>query len=219
MTILRRLYDWTLHWAKTPYGTWVLFLLAVAESSFFPVPPDVLLIALSLSLPHRSFFYAAVCSAGSVLGGVIGYYIGAVFMQILGCPIVGFYHGERIFDRLAFAFNQHSFWAIFIAAVTPIPYKIFTIAAGALKTDLGIFLLASLLGRPLRFFSVALLIFLFGRRVKAFIEKYFNLLSILFVILLIGGFIVLKKFSDHEEKQAAPDATPSFFGQICAGFR
>jgi membrane protein DedA with SNARE-associated domain len=150
---------------------------------------------------------------------VIGYYIGAVFMQILGCPIVGFYHGERIFDQLAFTFNRHSFWAIFIAAVTPIPYKVFTIAAGALQADFGTFLLASGLGRPLRFFSVGLLIFLFGRPVKAFIDRYFNFLSVVFVVLLIGGFVVVKKFSDGFSPPSLGQDVSSVFHEICAGFR
>ena len=160
-----------------------------------------------------------VCSVGSVLGGVIGYYIGVFFMQVAGCQIISFFQGEVVFNQLAVAFNAHSFWAIFVAAVTPIPYKVFTIAAGSLDADFATFIWASVLGRPLRFFSVALLIFLFGRPIKAFIEKNFNLLSFIFVALLVGGFILMKTASNHDGEPKTQSQAHSVFASICAGFR
>ncbi|MBN1999891.1 DedA family protein [candidate division KSB1 bacterium] len=190
--MIRRLYDWVLHWAETPFGTLALVLLAFSESSFFPVPPDVLLIALAISIPKRAFFYSLVAAVSSVTGGMLGYYIGFGLMQVIGVKIIHFYHAEDLFARLSATFNQYNFWAVLVAAITPIPYKIFTIAAGATKANFGVFMLASVIGRSFRFFAVGGLIYFFGERIKGFIDKYFNLLSILFMILLIGGFLLIK---------------------------
>ncbi len=190
--IIRRLYDWVLHWAETPYGTLALILLAFAESSFFPVPPDVLLIALAISIPKRSYFYASITMGASVIGGILGYYIGIGLMETVGWKIIHFYHAEELFQQLFETFNKYNFWAVLTAAVTPIPYKVFTISAGASGADFGIFMIASILGRSIRFFAVGTLIYFFGEKIKHTIEKYFNLLSIVFVILLIGGFVVIK---------------------------
>ncbi len=190
--IIRRLYDWVLHWAETPYGTLALILLAFSESSFFPIPPDVLLIALAISIPRRSLFYAFIATMSSVTGGILGYYIGSGLMQVVGYKIIQFYHAEELFIQLSDTFNQYNFWAVLVAAITPIPYKVFTIAAGATNANFGVFMMASILGRSFRFFAVGTLIFLFGERIKNFIDKYFNLLSILFMVLLIGGFLLIK---------------------------
>jgi membrane protein YqaA with SNARE-associated domain len=160
--MLKRLYGWVLQWAATPYSGWALFLLAVAESSFFPIPPDALLIVLAIAAPKKSFSYAAACTVGSVLGGMVGY---------------------RAYDA----------WAVGIAGFTPIPYKVFTIAAGAFKIHFLVFVLASTISRAARFFLVAAIIRVFGARIRPWIERYFNWLVIVFTILLILGFIVLKK--------------------------
>ena len=181
-----------MHWAETPYAMPALFLIAVAESSFFPIPPDVLLIALAVSLPTNSFRYALVCSIGSVLGGVIGYWIGFSFMDLLGFPILNFYGAMNHYDRLSQLYNTYNAWAVGIAGFTPIPYKVFTIAAGACKIDFGVFLLASLVSRSARFFLVAGLFYWKGATIKAWIDRYFNLAVTLFTILLIGGFILIK---------------------------
>jgi len=189
---LRRLYDWVLHWAETPYGTIALLILAFSESSFFPVPPDVLLIALAISIPKRAFYYAFNTSVASVVGGILGYYIGIGLMEVVGWKIIHFYHAEELFNQLFETFNKYNFWAVLTAALTPIPYKVFTISAGAAKADFGVFMIASILGRSLRFFAVATLIYFFGERINKFIDKYFNILSIVFVILLLGGFLLVK---------------------------
>lgn len=190
--IIKRLYNWTLHWAKTPHSTWALFILAFCESSFFPIPPDVLLMALAVALPTKSFKYALVCSAGSVLGGCFGYFIGYEFFEYIGKPIINFYHINEKFDIVSQKYQDNAFSAIVVAGFTPIPYKIFTIAAGACKVNIFTLIIASVLGRSGRFFIVAALFYFFGPKIKIFIEKYFNLLSILFIILLVGGFIIIK---------------------------
>ncbi len=192
VTFIRKLYDWVLHWAETPYGSLALILLAFAESSFFPVPPDVLLIALAISIPKRSYFYALETTAASVTGGMLGYYIGMALMDIIGWKIIDFYNTRELFTELFKTFNEYNFWAVLIAAITPIPYKVFTISAGAANANFGVFMLASIIGRSIRFFAVGTMIYIFGEKIRSFIDKYFNWLSILFVILLIGGFLLIK---------------------------
>ena len=188
---LRRLYDWVQHFAETPYGSWALFLLAFAESSFFPVPPDILLIALAVSIPSKAFRYALICSVGSVLGGIFGYVIGYQFMEFVGFGILNFYGLTDKYESVAELYNRYNAWAVGIAGFTPIPYKVFTISAGAFKINFGVFLLASIVSRSARFFIVAGLIYVFGAQIRAFIEKYFNILAVIFVLLLIGGFILI----------------------------
>ena len=192
MKLIRKLYDWVLHWAKTPYAVPALFLLAFAESSFFPVPPDVLLITLAISIPKKAFKFALICMIGSVIGGILGYGIGLYGYETVGKPIVDFYHGQEVMELIKTKYDQHGFLGILIAAITPIPYKVFTIASGVFKFDFWLFTLASIIGRSTRFFIVAALIWKFGSPIRNFIEKYFNLLSILFMILLIGGFLLIK---------------------------
>lgn len=195
MKIIRKLYDWVLSWTESKHSNWALFLLAFAESSFFPVPPDVLLIALAIGKPKKSFFYAFICTAGSVLGGIAGYYIGyfvwGLVQNFFFSYIPGFTH--EVFDLVVNYYNQNAFFYVLIAAFTPIPYKVFTIAGGVCRISLWTLIIASALGRAGRFFIVAGMIWKFGEAVKKYIDKYFNLLTILFTILLIGGFLVLKK--------------------------
>jgi len=188
----KRLYKWILSWAESPYGTLALFILAFAESSFFPIPPDVLLIALCISKPKRSFYYTAICLLGSLTGGMFGYFIGVKLMDKVGIPILEFYGLMEKFSYIQNKFVEYDFWAVFISALTPIPYKVFTIAAGACRINFITFLFASAVGRGARFFFISALIYIFGPRIKSFIDKYFDILSIIFVILLILGFIVIK---------------------------
>ncbi len=192
--MLRRLYSWVLHWAKTPYGSWALFLLALSESSFFPVPPDVLLIALAVSIPKKSFKYALICTAGSLIGGCLGYLIGWQFMITVGEKIIQFYGLTHKMQYIKDLYMQYDAWAIGIAGFTPIPYKVFTISAGAFDINFTVFLVASAVSRAARFFLVGWLIYIFGPKIKTFIDKYFNILAITFVVLLVAGFAIIKIF-------------------------
>jgi membrane protein YqaA with SNARE-associated domain len=192
MRFIKKLYDWVLHWAETPYAIPALFLLAFSESSFFPIPPDVLLITLAISIPKKSLKYAVICTVGSVLGGVLGYSIGLYGYEAVGKPIVEFYHGQDVMQIIKLKYDQHGFLGILVAAITPIPYKVFTIASGVFEFDFGLFMIASILGRSTRFFVVAGLIWKFGPSIRDFIDRYFNLLSYAFIILLIGGFILIR---------------------------
>lgn len=190
--MLRRLYDWVLSWAETPYGTWALFLLAFCESSFFPIPPDILLIALAVAVPKKSLKYALICSAGSVLGGCFGYLIGWQFMASIGSPIVDFYGLGAKVEYIGDLYNKYDAWAVGVAGFTPIPYKVFTIAAGVFKINFSVFVLTSLVSRSARFFIVGGLIYIFGSKIQGFIEKYFNILAVAFTVLLVLGFVVIK---------------------------
>lgn len=192
--MLRRLYNWVLHWAETPYGTWALFLIAVCESSFFPIPPDILLIALAVGLPRKSLKYALICSAGSVLGGCIGYLIGWQFMVSIGQKIVEFYGLTPKIEYIESLYSRYDAWAIGIAGFTPIPYKVFTISAGAFKINFWVFLVASAVSRSARFFLVGGLIYIFGPAIQKFIDRYFNTLAILFAVLLVAGFAIIRFF-------------------------
>lgn len=192
--MLRKLYAWVLHWAETPYGTWALFVLAFCESSFFPIPPDILLIALGIALPRKAFTYAWVCSAGSVLGGCFGYLIGWHFMHAIGNRIISFYGLADKFEAIEILYQTYDAWAIGIAGFTPIPYKVFTISAGAFHINFAVFLLASVVSRSARFFLVGGLIHFFGPKIQPFIDRYFNALAIAFTVLLIAGFILIKQF-------------------------
>lgn len=192
--LIRRIYDWILHWAETPYGTPALFILAFTESSFFPIPPDVLLIALCLSITKRSFYFALICSIGSVLGGAFGYLIGLTFMDTIGMKILSIYGFQEQYQYVQHLYMKYDAWAVGIAGFTPIPYKVFTISAGAFKISFNVFIIASAVSRSLRFFLVAGLIYIFGTPIKIFIDKYFNILTIVFTLLLIGGFVIIKYF-------------------------
>jgi membrane protein YqaA with SNARE-associated domain len=191
---LKRLYNWVLHWAETPYGTPALCIISFAESSFFPIPPDVLQIALSISKPKRSFYYAAVSAVASVLGGIAGWTIGfglwAAVSGFFFAYVPGF--SQENFDRVSRLYHDNAFLAIFTAAFTPIPYKVFTIAGGVFDVSLWVLIAASALGRSGRFFLVATCIYLFGPGVKTLLDKYFELVTIAFMVLLVGGFLLIK---------------------------
>ena len=192
--LLRKLYDWVLSWAHKKYSSFALFILAFAESSFFPIPPDVLQIALSVSKPKKSFFYALVSSVGSVLGGIFGYFIGLFLFDSIGNLIINALGYQSQFPSVGNLYKSYAFLAILTAAFTPIPYKVFTIAAGFWQVSLISLIAASIIGRSARFFLVGSLIYFFGPKIKEFIDKYFNLLTTIFFILLVGGFIAIKYF-------------------------
>lgn len=192
LNILRRTYNWVLHWAYTPYGPLALFLLAFTESSFFPIPPDVLLIALALGATSKSFRFASICTLGSVFGGMFGYLIGMMFFELIGLKILDFYGFLDKFAMVKEMYLKYDVWFILIAGFTPIPYKVFTIAAGTFGMNFPVFVAVSSLSRGARFFIVSTLIWKFGNGIKNFIDTYFNLLTILFVVLLILGFVILR---------------------------
>ena len=191
---VRRLYDWVLHWADTPYGPWALAILAFAEASFFPIPPDPLLMVLCLGAVKRSLRFAAITTAASVLGGVLGYFLGAAAWQVLGDFFFAYVPGvtPAAFDGIQELYIRYDFWAVFLAGLTPIPYKVFTLSAGVFGINFPIFLLASILSRGLRFFVVAGLIYRFGSPVSRFIDRYFNRLTWAFGVLIILGFLVVE---------------------------
>jgi membrane protein YqaA with SNARE-associated domain len=190
------MYDWVIHWAETPYGLPALVILAFAEASFFPVPPDPLLIVLALSVTTKAFRFAFFCSLASVLGGILGYAIGKLAWFSLSNFFFNYVPGftPELFAQVQQIYQQYDFWAVFAAGFTFIPYKIFTISAGVFDLNFPIFVIASAVSRTARFFLVAALIWKFGGPIKGFLDKYFNLLTIIFLILLIGGFIILKTF-------------------------
>ena len=193
MKWLRRLYDWVLSWADSPYGAWALAVLAFAESSFFPIPPDVLLIALCLGDRMKWLYFAGICTLASVVGGVAGYGIGwgvwAAVDQFFFGYVPGFSH--EAFETVRALYEQYNFWIVFLAAFTPIPYKVITITAGVFGVHFPLFLIASVVGRSARFFLVAGLLFWFGEPVRDFIDRRFNLVTVVFAVLLIGGFLAL----------------------------
>jgi len=189
---LGALYRWVLRWAQTPYGTAALAVIAFCESSFFLLPPDILLIALAILTPRRAFWYALVCTVGSVLGGILGWGIGSFFYEQVGVRIIQSLHYEHYFELVREYYARNAFFYIFTAAFTPIPYKVFTIAAGLFNIPLWTLISASLLGRGGRFFLVAGLLYFFGERVRVFIEKYLNLLTILFILLLAAGLVAIR---------------------------
>jgi len=194
---IHELKDWTLNWAQTDNALVALFLLAFAESSFFPLPPDILLIAMSLNAPDQALFYALICTVGSAAGGAFGYFIG----QKGGRPLLNRFVSAEKIRMVHDYFEKYEAWAIGIAGFTPIPYKIFTLSAGVFYIDFLKFVLVSFFSRGARFFLVAGMIALFGEYIAGFIEKYFNILSILFIILLVGGFYVVKKMSSQAVTQ------------------
>lgn len=201
MTIIKNLYDWVLNWSNSKYGVVALALMAVSEASFFPIPPDVLLIGLCLGSQSKSLKYALICSAGSILGAVIGYGIGSILWWSSSNEFTGLANfffsiipgfSTDVFYSIKDQYEQWNFWIIFTAGFTPIPFKIFTITAGAFDINFILFLIASTISRSARFFLVAGLIWKYGKPIKEFIDKYFNLLAILFTLLLFGGFFLAK---------------------------
>lgn len=190
--VLRRLTDWMESFADKPHAMSALFILSFMESSFFPIPPDVLLIAIAISNPQKALRAAFWCSLGSVLGGIFGYYIGAALMDSIGNPILEFYGKEDAMADFITLYKEYGVLFLAGAAFSPIPYKVATITSGAANMDLLTFIGVSSVGRAARFFLVAFLLYKFGAPIKAFIDKYFDLISIGFLVLLVGGFVAIK---------------------------
>ncbi|MEX2217859.1 MAG: YqaA family protein [Phycisphaerales bacterium] len=204
----RRLYDWVLSLAHSKHALTALFLLSFAESSFFPVPPDVLQIALTLERRSRAWLYAAVSTVASVLGGILGWIIGYALWHAVGGFFFRYVPGvtEKNFALVHDKFEANAFLAIFTAAFTPIPYKVFTIAAGVFEISLLTLIVGSMIGRGARFFLVAAVFWKFGPPARAFVEKYFNLLTFLFTAALVGGFILIGVMADKKDDAPARPA-------------
>lgn len=190
--MIRALYDKTLEWSGHRHAIWILAAVSFTESSFFLIPPDVLLIPMVLAMRTQWFKIAFVCTVSSVLGGLFGYFIGATLFEELGRPILEMYNAVEIFAAATDAYNKDGALIVFTAGFSPIPYKIITIASGVAAMDPVTFTLASIVGRGARFFLVAILLWKFGKPIQAFIEKRLGLLTLLFCVLLVGGVIVLK---------------------------
>ncbi|WP_422041326.1 YqaA family protein [Roseibium sp.] len=190
--MIRRLYDWTLSLAAGPRAPAALGSVSFVESSFFPIPPDILLIPMVIARREKAWWYALLCTLTSVLGGILGYLIGMFLFEQVAEPILTFYGKMDKFDEFSAVFNHWGWWFVFIAGLTPFPYKVITIASGVAGLSLPIFIVASIVSRGLRFFIVAGLLYFFGPPIKEFIEKRLGLMFTLFVVLLVGGFIVLR---------------------------
>jgi membrane protein YqaA with SNARE-associated domain len=199
---LHDLLDWVEAFAGTPYGDWALFAIAFAESSLFPVPPDVLLIALCLGDPSRSLWFAALCSLGSVVGGIVGYGIG----YYGGRPLLYRFFPDKKVDAVAAYFDKYNAWAIGIAGLTPLPYKLFTLSGGACAINFRVFVIVSVISRSFRFFLIAGLIWLYGEPIKAFIDQYLGLLTIAFVVILVGGCWLVSRLGRGAASEEAQEA-------------
>lgn len=201
--MFRDLYEWVLAWAPTPYAESALFLIAFAESSFFPIPPDVLLIAMGVANPDYALYYALLTSVGSVLGGAVGYGIG----HWGGRPILKRIMTHRSLSAAEDYYNRYDMWAIGIAGFTPIPYKVFTITAGAFQIRFRNFLLASALSRPARFFLVGGALYFWGQQIQDWIAEYFNVATLAFAILLIGGFLIVRHIGKRATRSQETSGT------------
>jgi membrane protein YqaA with SNARE-associated domain len=187
--LLRRLYDWTVSLAASPHALWVLAFVSFIESSVFPIPPDVLLIPLVLARPERAWLIAGVCTVASVLGGMLGYYIGWGLFEQVGRPVLEFYGMDHKFETFRETYNEWGAWAVLVAGVTPFPYKVITILSGATGLNFAVFMTASVVARGIRYFLIAALLWKFGAPVKDFIEKRLGLVFALGMAALIGGFV------------------------------
>ncbi|MGJ8617125.1 MAG: YqaA family protein [Sulfitobacter sp.] len=190
--MIKRLYDWTLGLAQHPRALWALAIVAFIESSVFPIPPDIIMIPMIIAQPRRAWLIAGVALVASVLGGLLGYAIGAFAFETLGQPILAAMGKADAMAEFSGRFNDMGFWAVLVAGVTPFPYKVITIMSGWTGMPLGTFIVTSILARGLRFFIVAGLLWQFGAPIKDFIEKRLGLMFTLAVVLLMGGFALVK---------------------------
>ena len=191
MKIFRDLYNWTLEQSSKKYASWFLAFVSFIESSFFPIPPAIILIPMIIAKRTKAFILAFICTIFSVLGGLFGYLIGFDLFNSIGIILVNFYGMNEYIENLKDYYNNYGVWFVLIAGFTPLPFKIITIASGLFQLNLIIFILCSIIARGCRFYLIAFLLYLFGEVIKQFIEKYFNILTILFFVLLIGGLLFL----------------------------
>ena len=189
--MLRRLYDWTLALSAHRRAGWALGGVSFIESAFFPIPPDLMLIPMVLANRAKAWQLAFICTLASALGALLGYAIGYVFWETIGQPIIGFYNGDAAFTRFVTFYDAWGIWIVLAAAISFLPFKVATIASGVAGLAIVPFFLTSLIGRGIRFFAVAALIYYFGPQMRRLIDRYFNLLSIIFVGLLLLGFYLI----------------------------
>ena len=192
--MLRGLYDWTMGLAENRHAGSALFAVSFIESSFFPIPPDVMLIPMVLAQRAKAWFYAAIATVGSVIGGFFGYAIGFFLFEQVAKPLLSFYGYLDKFATFASQYNDYGAWIVLFAGITPFPYKVITIASGATALNLAIFGLASVVARGLRFYVVAALLYWFGPPIRAFIEERLGLVLTVFLVLLFGGFLAIRFF-------------------------
>jgi len=192
MNAIRRLYDWTLSLANSPYALWALAFVAFIESSVFPIPPDLLMIPMIIATPKRAFLIAGIATLFSVLGGMLGYAIGMFAMETIGTPILETLGKTDSMAEFSTRFNGVGFWAVLVAGLTPFPYKVITIMSGATAMPIATFLVTSVVARALRFFIIAALLWKFGAPIRDFIERRLGLMFILFCAILIGGFVLVR---------------------------
>jgi membrane protein YqaA with SNARE-associated domain len=190
--MLRRAYDWAMRMAAHKHAEWALAGVSFVESSVFPIPPDVVLMPMVLADRSKAWRYALIATVASVIGGFLGYAIGYFLFETVGRPILDFYHVMDKYDSLKHSFDEWGAWIIIAKGWTPIPYKFLTITSGALQFDLLSFTIASVVSRGMRFFLVAGLFWAFGPPIRAFVEKWLTLVTTLFVVILVGGFVAIK---------------------------
>ena len=192
MKIFRNLYDWTLDKSSKKEASWFLSIISFAESSFFPIPPDIILIPMVLARKAQAFFYAFLCTFFSVIGGMFGYLIGLTVFNSIGILLLNFYQlGEQVAEFKSY-YNSYGAWIVMIAGFTPFPFKVITISSGLFQLNFIVFIICSILSRGLRFYIVTGLLYFFGDKIKLFIDKYFNILTILFFIILIGSILIIE---------------------------
>ena len=192
MNFLKKTYNWTLEKAQHKNAKLYLSLISFAEGSFFPIPPDILLIPMALASKARALFYAFMCTLFSVLGGILGYAIGYFFYNSVGIYIVDFYHLENSFNIFESYYKEFGILIVLGAGITPFPYKFITIASGVFGLNIFLFIIFSIIGRGLRFYLIAILLYFFGEKIKLIIDKYFNFLTIVFFILLVGSVFIIR---------------------------
>jgi len=190
--MMRRLYDWMMAKARSERAPHALFWVAFIESSFFPIPPDVMLIPMVIANRLKAWWYATVATIGSVIGGVFGYLIGYFFFEQVGRPILEFYGKAESFGQFTSWFNDWGVWILIIKGMTPFPYKVLTITAGVTHMPLAEFMLASVIARAMRFYLVAGLLYFFGEPIREFIEKRLNVVTTVFLVLLVLGFVAIR---------------------------
>ncbi len=190
--MIRRLYNWTLALADSPYALWALAFVAFLESSVFPIPPDIIMIPMILARPNRAFLIAGVALVASVTGALLGYYIGASLFDVVGKPMLEFYGKTDAAEQFNQRFQDWGAWAVLIAGVTPFPFKVITIMSGWTGLNLGVFIVSSIIARGLRFYIVAALLWKFGTPIRDFIERRLGLMFTLCVVLILGGFYLVK---------------------------